>query len=181
MQVLQPRCELCTHVDPAPRWQCVGRTVDFLAEGRTVPAGGARLYAAVTPHYPDAAGNTWVTRCAGCCLATDVRNILQEYTLQVPARQAGPRADVRSFPQVQGARRWWELPATRAMFRLGWLQPILVPQVTVAAWSRHWLPIPARRPRVRPAPSSDALFPLPFPPRSARASEAERSSRKSCP
>ena len=88
MQVLQPRCELCTHVDPAPRWQCVGRTVDFLAEGRTVPAGGARLYAAVTPHYPDAAGNTWVTRCAGCCLATDVRNILQEYTLQVPARQA---------------------------------------------------------------------------------------------
>ena len=88
LQVLQPRCELCTHVDPAPKWQCVGRTVDFLAEGRTVPAGGARLYAAVTPHYPDAAGNTWVTRCAGCCLATDVRNFLQEYTLQVPARQA---------------------------------------------------------------------------------------------
>ena len=46
------------------------------------------MYLAVTPHYPDAAGNTWVTRCAGCCLATDVRNILQEYTLQVPARQA---------------------------------------------------------------------------------------------
>ena len=46
------------------------------------------MYPAVTPHYPDAAGNTWVTRCAGCCLATDVRNILQEYTLQVPARQA---------------------------------------------------------------------------------------------